>query len=882
MTVQASQGAGGEVARPADGVAVTIDGFEITVPKGTLVIRAAEQLGIEIPRFCDHPLLDPVGACRQCLVQIEGQPKPPASCTTVCTDGMVVRTQLTSPVAEKAQRGMMELLLVNHPLDCPMCDKGGECPLQNQAMTAGQGETRFHGPKRTFPKPIALSAQVLLDRERCIQCARCTRFADQIAGDPLIDLFERGPQEQVGAADGAPFDSYFSGNTVQICPVGALTGASYRFRARPFDLVSTPSVCEHCASGCRQRTDHRRGVVSRRLAGNDPQVNEEWNCDKGRWAFTYATQPDRLISPLVRDAGGVLQPASWPEAIAAAAAGLLAERGQAGVLTGGRLALEDSYAYAKFARLALASNDIDMRARPHSAEETEFLASRVAGRSSGVTYQALEQAPAVLLAGFEPQDESPIVFLRLRKAARAGRLAVYSLAALAGSGLSRMSGTLLPTRPGEEAVMLNALADEAGNGGGGSTDMPTATAGSPARAGGRGAPGGEAPRSGGPGVTPRDNTVIPRVSTALREPGAVILAGERLAEVPGALTAASRLAQATGARLAWIPRRAGERGAIEAGALPVILPGGRAVTDQAARAEVARAWGVAALPRDPGRDTAQILAAAAAGDVGALVVAGVDPGDLADPAAALEALEATRFVVSLELRVSAVTDRADVVLPVAAAAEKAGTFVNWEGRPGSFGAALAVPEARTDLQVLGALADEMDVHLGLPDDAAARRELNALVPDVTSSFPHVPSAIPWGSGATAEGAEMPTATAGEPARAGGSAGGSGGGSPRVGTVTLSTWHNLLDAGRMQDGEPNLAGTARAAVAKMSAATAAEAGVGDGGKVTVATERGAITVPVEVADMPDRVVWLPTNSAGCAVRAGLGAGHGSLVTLRSAQ
>jgi NADH-quinone oxidoreductase subunit G len=877
MTVQASQGAGGEVARPADGVAVTIDGFEIIVPKGTLVIRAAEQLGIEIPRFCDHPLLDPVGACRQCLVHIEGQPKPPASCTTVCTDGMVVRTQLTSPVAEKAQRGMMEFLLVNHPLDCPMCDKGGECPLQNQAMTAGQGETRFHGPKRTFPKPIALSAQVLLDRERCIQCARCTRFADQIAGDPLIDLFERGPQEQVGAADGAPFDSYFSGNTVQICPVGALTGASYRFRARPFDLASTPSVCEHCASGCRQRTDHRRGVVTRRLAGNDPQVNEEWNCDKGRWAFTYATQPDRLVSPLVRDAGGVLQPASWPEAIAAAAAGLLAERGQAGVLTGGRLTLEDSYAYAKFARLALASNDIDMRARPHSAEETEFLASRVAGRSSGVTYQALEQAPAVLLAGFEPQDESPIVFLRLRKAARAGRLAVYSLAALAGSGLSRMSGTLLPTRPGEEAAMLNALADEAGRA---DEDMPTATAGSPARAGGRGAPGGEASRSGGPGV-------IPRVSTALREPGAVILAGERLAEVPGALTAASRLAQATGARLAWIPRRAGERGAIEAGALPIVLPGGRAVTDQAARAEVARAWGVAALPRDPGRDTAQILAAAAAGDIGALVVAGVDPGDLADPAAALEALEATRFLVSLELRVSAVTDRADVVLPVAAAAEKAGTFVNWEGRPGSFGAALAIPEARSDLQVLGALADEMDVHLGLPDDAAARRELNALVPDVTSAFPDLPSAIPGGSSVTAEGADMPTATAGSPARAVGG-GAPGGEAPRSGgpgvtpRVILSTWHNLLDAGRMQDGEPNLAGTARAAVAKMSAATAAEAGVGDGGKVTVATERGAITVPVEIADMPDRVVWLPANSAGCAVRAGLGAGHGSLVTLRSAQ
>ena len=182
MTVDAT--GTGAVARPADGVTVTIDGFEITVPKGTLVIRAAELLGIQIPRFCDHPLLDPIGACRQCLVHIEGQPKPPASCTTTCTEGMVVHTQLTSPVAEKAQRGMMELLLVNHPLDCPMCDKGGECPLQNQAMSTGQGETRFHGPKRTFPKPIALSTQVLLDRERCIQCARCTRFAEQIAGRP--------------------------------------------------------------------------------------------------------------------------------------------------------------------------------------------------------------------------------------------------------------------------------------------------------------------------------------------------------------------------------------------------------------------------------------------------------------------------------------------------------------------------------------------------------------------------------------------------------------------------------------------------------------------------------------------------------------------------
>ena len=417
---------------PVDTVTVTIDGFEISVPKGTLIIRAAELLGIQIPRFCDHPLLDPIGACRQCLVDIEGQRKPLASCTTTCTEGMVVHTQLTSEVADKAQRGVMEMLLINHPLDCPMCDKGGECPLQNQAMTNGQGETRFTGRKRTFAKPVPLSTEVLLDRERCIQCARCTRFADQIAGDPLIDLFERGPHEQVAIAEGQPFDSYYSGNTVQICPVGALTGAAYRFRARPFDLVSTPSVCEHCASGCRQRTDHRRGVVTRRLAGDDPQVNEEWNCDKGRWAFTYATQPDRLAGPLVRGEDGVLAPASWPAALAAAARGLAAARGRAGVLAGGRLTLEDAYGYAKFARLALGSNDIDMRARAHSAEEAQFLAGYVAGRGIEVSYQTLEECPG-----------------RTAGRVRAGRRVAHRLPPAAPGGAPARPEGLLDRRAGQ-------------------------------------------------------------------------------------------------------------------------------------------------------------------------------------------------------------------------------------------------------------------------------------------------------------------------------------------------------------------------------------------------------------------------------------------------
>jgi NADH-quinone oxidoreductase subunit G len=806
VTLQTNEAA---VAPVTDGVTVTIDGFEITVPRGTLVIRAAELLGLQIPRFCDHPLLEPAGACRQCLVEVTGQVKPLASCTTTCTEGMVVRTQLTSPVAEKAQRGVMELLLINHPLDCPMCDKGGECPLQNQAMSNGQGDTRFTDVKRTFPKPVAISTEVLLDRERCISCTRCTRFSEQIAGDPFIEFFERGPDQFIGTADGTAFDSYFSGNTVQICPVGALTGAAYRFRSRPFDLVSTPSICEHCASGCRQRTDSRRGRVTRRLAGSDPEVNEEWNCDKGRWAFTYATEPDRLITPLVRNESGVLAPASWPEALGAAAAGLAAARGRAGVLTGGRLTIEDAYAYAKFARIALGTNDIDLRARPHSAEEAQFLGAAVAGREVGVSYADLERAPAVLLAGFEPEDESPIVFLRLRKASRRGGIAIYSVAPYASSGLAKMGGVLLPTVPGAEAAVLTQLADGTGQDGAG-----------------------EARR-------------------ALSADGAVIMVGERLAEVPGALSAVTALATATGAKLAWVPRRAGERGAIDAGALPGLLPLGRPVWEPGARAEVARAWGVASLPSEPGRDGGEILAAAAAGDLDALVIAGLDPGDLADEAAAFDALEATPFIVSLEIRASAITDRADVVLPVAAVEEKAGTFVNWEGRPGTFRAVFEVPGVESDLQVLGRIADGMDVHLGLPDAAAVRRELNGL-----GRWRGARDAVPSAT-------EPPAAPYAGP-----------------GQAVLATWHQLIGTGRMSDGEPFLAGTARPVVARLSAATAAEAGVADGGKVVVSTAAGAVTAGVRVTDMPNRVVWLPAHAAGCEVRRQLRAGHGTLVSLRS--
>ncbi|WP_241386269.1 NADH-quinone oxidoreductase subunit G [Rhodococcus sp. CH91] len=804
-------GAGADKAGTAHLVGVTIDGTEIAVPKGTLVIRAAELIGVHIPRFCDHPLLEPVGACRQCLVDVEGQRKPLASCTTVVTDGMVVRTQLTSPVADKAQRGVMELLLINHPLDCPVCDKGGECPLQNQAMSNGRAETRFEDTKRTYPKPIAISSQVLLDRERCVLCARCTRFADQVAGDRFVDMLDRGALQQVGIYTEEPFESYFSGNTVQICPVGALTGAAYRFRARPFDLISTPSVCEHCASGCAQRTDHRRGAVLRRLAGDDPEVNEEWNCDKGRWAFTYATADDRITTPLVRDDTGALVPASWTEALGVAARGLASARGRAAVLTGGRLTVEDAYAYAKFARTALGTNDIDFRSRALSDEETDFLAARIAGRRLEVTYADVEAAPTVLLAGFEPEEESPIVFLRLRKAVRRNGMQVIAIAPFASRGLRKLSARLLTSVPGGEAVLLDDLR-----------------------------------------VAEADGTsTIATAAAGLRRPGAIVLVGERAAGSPGMLSAAAALADATGARLAWIPRRAGDRGALESGAFPVLLPGGRPVDDPRARHEVEAAWGLpsGALPQHRGRDSARILAAGVAGELSALVVAGVDPDDLPDPDTARAGIDGAGFVVSLEVRHSAVTARADVVFPVAPVAEKAGSFLDWEARERVFPAALRDTGALPDHRVLAAIAETMDLggaphgHEELRDELARLGPWGGAIPGTTEVVPQAPAR------------------------------------PVLGEAVLATWRMLLDTGRLQDDEPHLAGTAHPPVARLSAATAAEIGATEHELLTVSTARGSVALPLVFDDLPERVVWLPTASPGSRVHADLGVTSGDIVRIR---
>ena len=771
-------------------ITVVIDGFEVSVPKGTLIIRAAEKLGIQIPRFCDHPLLDPVGACRQCLVDVEingrAFPKPQASCTIPVEPNMIVKTQLTSPVADKAQKGVMELLLGNHPLDCPVCDKGGECPLQNQAMSNGRADARLDGYKRTFEKPISISSSVLLDRERCVLCARCTRFSEQIASDAFITLNERGALQQVGIYENDPFKSYFSGNTVQICPVGALTGASYRFRARPFDLVSTPSACEHCASGCDMRTDVRRGKTLRRLAGDDASVNEEWNCDKGRWAFKYVTALDRLTHPLVRNAEGVLVQASWPEALAAAAAGLKGKR--AAVITGGRVTTEDAYGYAKFARIALGTNDIDFRARVTSDEEGNFLAAHVVGSSA--TYRDIDVADHVALIAFEPEEESPIVFLRLNKNFKKRGLKVSAVATKQSIAMDKLKAEFVKVAPGAESAAVATLS-----------------------------------------LTAKS----------------LILVGERASESAGLFSAVAALAAKTGAKIAYIPRRAGERGALEAGALGSLLPGGRPVSDAAARVDIAAAWGVAALPTELGRTTTEIISGLASNQLDAIVVGGVDAHDLLNSRAALDALKKS-FVVSLEIAPSSITEVADVVLPVAAITEKSGSFLNWEGRARAFDAAVEDSQNRSDVRILSMIADAMGESIMLGTVTAAAREFNQLGK--------------WDGARVAFAPVTPVAAK--------AIGGN--------DALLTSWRRLLDMGTLQKGEDNLAGTRRPTVAVISAKRATSIGVTSGDQVRVSNSYGSITIPALVEDIHDDAVWLPRNSFASQTLVSLNAAHGDVVTV----
>ncbi len=818
-----------------DLVTLTIDGQEVSVPKGTLIIRAAEQLGTIVPRFCDHPLLDPVGACRQCVVEVEGQRKPVMSCTQPVAQDMVVNTHLTSAVAAKAQEGTLEFLLINHPLDCPMCDKGGECPLQDQALKHGANTSRFIDQKRRYLKPVAVSAQVLLDRERCVLCARCTRFSEQISGDPFIELFERGALEQVAIYEDQPYESYFSGNVIQICPVGALTSTSYRFKARPFDVVTTPSVCDHCSAGCSLTVQSRRGDIQRQLARTNLAVNEAWNCDKGRFAFKHLTAGTRITTPRLRrvasgsgagsvasgsgaGADGGLVEASWAEALTAATTAIAAAQeagaGRVAVLTGGRLPDEDAYAVAKYVRTVLGSDDLDFRTRFADPAETDELVALV-GRD-GATYADVEASPVTLVVDLDPEEEVPILHLRLRKAWRDSKAHLVSVGPSLGS-LWDLAWRRIGTRPGGSAAALVALTAELTGGG-------------------------------------QD---LGEVATALRDADTapVVLVGERAA--PGTLTAAAALADACGAKLAWVPRRAGDRGALEAGLAAGVLPGGRRLDDADDRAAVEAVWGE--LPQERGRDLQAILTDAAAGKVDVLHLIGVDPlRDAASPELARKALSRAKLVIAQDLALNdTVAEFADVVLPAAATQERAGAMTNWEGRTQRFARAIDGPDlVQEDWEILVQLAAMQGRDLGFSDLDALRAEIEAL-----GARPHAhPLPTSRGDAAAEDGTAADDAAA-------------------DGTLELVAVPALLDRGTMLAGATDLLATARDPHVALHVTDADRLGIADGDEVELAADGRQVRLRARVGhDVVPGVVRAPANSTETSVRSLAGADGTTRVTV----
>jgi NADH-quinone oxidoreductase subunit G len=768
-------------------VTLTIDGKEISVPAGTLIIRAAEQLGIEIPRFCDHPLLEPAGACRQCYVQIEGQPKLATSCTVPVAPGMSVRTQATDPVVADAQEANLEFLLLNHPLDCPICDRGGECPLQDQALAYGPGDSRFREAKRVFLKPIPLSPLVALDRERCILCARCTRFCDQISGDRFIELFARGAGERVSIAAGEDFRSPFSGNTVQICPVGALTSTPYRFVARPFDLTHGDSVCPHCSAGCNLRVDVRRGEVVRHLARDEYEVNDAWICDKGRYAYRFPDAKERITLPLIRDRG--LEPASFGEVLTTIAS--WADGARVAVLTGGRLMDEDYYALSKLARTVFKTNDIDHR----RDEGAGFIEEAIATGAMAVTYRDVEQAKVILVAGLDAEQEVPILHLRLRKAAERGaRIFVLHPRR---TRLWDVAEHIL-CRPGDEAWLMEI---EEGH----------------------------------------HRPEIGSVVSALTEAGdaGLVIAGPRLASHHQGVDRAQTLATETGARFAFVTRRANDRGALVAGVHPSLLPGGRPFGIAGERAEVEVVWGPFDLD-EQGRDWRGILEACAGREIDVLFLIGVDPlRDYPDAALARRALENVPRKVVQSLELGSLEPFADAFLPAAAFLEKEGHVTTWEGRSQRIRRVreplgICLPDweifASTALACGGDLGfetlDELHEEMGrllAPRDARPRSITNRSITNKVTAPVRVED----------------------------------------GELLLFTYPLLVDEGRLSEGADELkAALADEPFVEIHPDDAAAANVADGQDAVVQTGAGGATLPARVTEQVAKgSVFVPFNQSG---------------------
>ncbi len=633
-------------------VNITIDGRSLQVKAGQWIIQAAEEAGIYIPRFCYHPRMKPVGMCRMCLVEVSGprgSTLTPA-CYNPVAEGMEIQT--ASPMAKKAQEGVLEFLLVNHPLDCPVCDKGGECPLQDQTLAYGPGESRFVEEKRHWEKPIPISDLVYLDRERCIQCGRCVRFADEVAGDPLIDFAERGDKTEVATYPGTPYSSYFSGNVVQICPVGALTAKPYRFKARPWDLEQVESTCTTCSMGCRVAVQASSGELTRLIGVDSDPVNWGWLCDKGRFAFAAGTSPDRVSVPLVRQGDELVQ-TSWGEALAVAARGLAAAKATSGgsalaVIGGARLANEDAYAWAKAARVALSTDNVD-------AQLGDGLPAATVLGLPRATIDQTAAAGLVITLAPDIKDEVPVLYLRLRDAVRELGTPIIELTP-APTGLSPYAAETVTYRPGEVAALAAAVA--------GSGPVPGPVAGV----------------SAGTIEVVRAHIARAREKSGPDAPSIVVILGRpSLAEPEEQVAAAAHeLAALPGVAFLSALRRANVHGALDMGLAPGFLPG-RVALDSG-RAWYEHHWGVP-LPARAGLATAGILQAASRGHIGGLVLLGADPRhDFPDAQLAVKAMAGARFVVAVDTHLTASSRAADVVLPAATWAERRGTFTNLEDR----------------------------------------------------------------------------------------------------------------------------------------------------------------------------------------------------------
>jgi NADH-quinone oxidoreductase subunit G len=673
-------------------VAITVNGKAMTAEPGELVIDACERNGVYIPRFCYHPRMTPVGMCRMCIVDIDtgrGPALQPA-CMIPVAEGMAVETE--SDTTKKAQDGVLEFLLINHPLDCPVCDKGGECPLQDQTLAYGPGESRFIEEKRHFEKPIAISDLVLLDRERCILCDRCTRFAKEVAGDPLISFQERGNETQVNVFPDDPFSSYFAGNTVQICPVGALTATPFRFKARPWDLDVVESTCTSCAVGCRVVVQSSRNQLLRVMGVDVDPVNWGWLCDKGRFDFEAINSAERLHEPLVRD-GDALVDTTWNRAYRRAADAIKAGLDRSGpsgfaLIGGARLTNESAYAWTKLVKGVIGSDNIDCQLADGLPAEA------VVGLPRATIDDACAPGGAVLYLAPDAKEELPVLYLRLRHAVLNDGVQLVELAPFATS-TTDLAAASLHYRPGEALLLVEALLA-------GRASKEIA------------------------GVAPE---AIEAAAALLADrPLTVVLGRGNLAESGESVAAAAAAVHAAHPEVRFLTalRRANVHGALDMGMAPGVLPG--RVSLEGARSWFHETWPT--VPESRGLDATGILKAAADGKIDTLVLLGADPlSDFPDRDLAQRGLAGARTVIALDLFRTASVEQADVVFAAAGYAEVSGSTTNLEGRISLLEQKVTPPgTALADWIVAADLAARLGHDLGIESTGDAWAEIEAVAP----------------------------------------------------------------------------------------------------------------------------------------------------------